>query len=127
MGNSLLPHKPVFPYYQRTKRKHNETGSGGTSGEEAPPPPLLAGGSLTKEELLASKYSINQIKEFIGVDSIKFISLDGVYRALGYHVGRDEKDPKFTDHYFSGDYPVELIDQKSGTIPSQLSLLIETK
>ena len=32
----------------------------------------------TKEELLASKYSINQIKEFIGVDSIKFISLDGV-------------------------------------------------
>ncbi len=81
----------------------------------------------TKEELLASKYSINQIKEFIGVDSIKFISLDGVYRALGYHVGRDEKDPKFTDHYFSGDYPVELIDQKSGTIPSQLSLLIETK
>ena len=81
----------------------------------------------TMEELLASKYSINQIKKFIGVDSIKFISLDGVYRALGYPVGRDEKDPKFTDHYFSGDYPVELIDQKSGTIPSQLSLLIETK
>ena len=41
--------------------------------------------------------------------------------------GRDKKRPEFTDHYFSGDYPVELIDQKSGALPSQLSLLIEAK
>ena len=81
----------------------------------------------TKEELLASKYSINEIKEFIGVDSLKFVTLDGVYKALGHPKGRDKQKPKFTDHYFSGDYPVELIDQKSGAIPSQLSLLIETK
>ncbi|MBS91548.1 MAG: amidophosphoribosyltransferase [Rickettsiales bacterium] len=81
----------------------------------------------TKEELLASKYSISQIKKFIGVDSLQFVSLDGVYKALGYAGGRDKENPKFTDHYFSGDYPVELVDQKSGTIPSQLSLLIETK
>ena len=81
----------------------------------------------TKDELLASKFSINQIKNYIGVDSLQFVSLDGVYKALGHSKGRDSKSPKFTDHYFSGDYPVELTDQKSGAIPSQLSLLIETK
>ena len=44
-----------------------------------------------------------------------------------YKNGRDKDNPKFTDHYFSGDYPVELIDQKTGIKPSQLSLLIEPK
>ena len=81
----------------------------------------------TKEELLAHKYTINEIKDYIGVDSLEFISLDGVYKALGYKNGREKNDPKFTDHYFSGDYPIELTDQNSGVIPSQLSLLIETK
>ena len=74
----------------------------------------------TKEELLASKYTIKEIQKYIGVDSLNFISLDGVYKALGHKNGRDKKRPEFTDHYFSGDYPVELIDQKSGyfTIPA---------
>lgn len=79
----------------------------------------------TKEELLASKYTITQIKDYIGVDSLKFISLNGVYKALGFKNGRDTKNPLFTDHYFSGDYPVKLIDQDAGVFPSQLSLLIE--
>ncbi len=81
----------------------------------------------TKEELLASKYSISQIKDYIGVDTLKFISLDGVYRALGFEKGRNHENPMFTDHYFSGDYPVKLIDQESGVMASQLSLLIEPK
>ena len=79
----------------------------------------------TKEELLASKFSIDQIKDYIGVDSLKFVTLDGVYKALGFKDGRNENKPMFTDHYFSGDYPVKLIDQDSGSYPSQLSLLIE--
>ena len=79
----------------------------------------------TKEELLASKYTITQIKDYIGVDSLKFVSLDGVYKALGFKNGRDTNRPFFTDHYFSGDYPVKLIDQDAGVLPSQLSLLIE--
>lgn len=79
----------------------------------------------TREELLASKFTISQIKDYIGVDSLKFISLDGVYKALGFEKGRNNDDPMFTDHYFSGDYPVKLIDQESGLIASQLSLLIE--
>ncbi len=81
----------------------------------------------TKNELLASKFSIDEIRDHIGVDSLKFVSLDGIYKALGFKNGRDNNKPKFTDHYFSGDYPVELIDQKAGSSPSQLSLLIEAK
>ncbi len=79
----------------------------------------------TKEELLASKYTIDQIKKYIGVDSLKFVTLDGVYKALGFQNGREKEKPMFTDHYFSGDYPVKLIDQDAGINPSQLSLLIE--
>ena len=37
-----------------------------------------------KDELLASKYSLREIRDYIGVDSLKFISLDGVYKALGH-------------------------------------------
>ncbi len=79
----------------------------------------------TKEELLASKFTIEQIKQYIGVDSLKFVTLDGVYKALGFQNGRNKENPMFTDHYFSGDYPVKLIDQNAGVSPSQLSLLIE--
>ncbi len=81
----------------------------------------------TREELLASRFSLKEIEKMVGVDSLKFISLDGVYKALGYKKGRDKKNPKFTDHYFSGDYPVKLIDFNSGKKPTQLALLIETK
>ena len=79
------------------------------------------------DELLASKYTVEEIAKIIGVDTLKFISLDGVYRALGFKNGRNNKDPEFTDHYFSGDYPVKLVDKTIGNKPSQLSLLIETK
>ena len=81
----------------------------------------------TKEELLASKFTIDEIMKMINVDSLKFVSLDGVYRALGHKNGRDNKNPVFTDHYFSGDYPVNLVDFNSGIGPTQLALLIETK
>ena len=45
----------------------------------------------TREELLASRFSIKEIEKMVGVDSLKFISLDGVYKALGYKKGRDKK------------------------------------
>ena len=80
-----------------------------------------------ESELLASKFTIDEIKNYIGVDSLGFVSLDGVYRALGFSNGRNPNNPQFTDHYFSGDYPVKLVDKNIGNNPSQLSLLIETK
>ena len=81
----------------------------------------------SESEVLASKYSIKEIASYIGVDSLKFITLNGVYNALGFPSGRDPNNPQFTDHYFSGDYPVRLVDKNIGKKPSQLSLLIETK
>ena len=42
----------------------------------------------TKEELLASRYTIEEIRDYIGVDSLKFISLDGIYKALGFQKKR---------------------------------------
>ena len=54
--------------------------------------------------------------------SLKFLSLDGLYMALGY-LKRDNKRPQLTDHYFTGDYPIRLIDQLGDNKITQLSLL----
>ena len=54
--------------------------------------------------------------------SLRFLSLDGLYVALGY-LKRDNKKPQLTDHYFTGDYPIKLIDQLGDNKITQLSLL----
>ncbi|MEC7614918.1 MAG: amidophosphoribosyltransferase [Pseudomonadota bacterium] len=74
------------------------------------------------EQLLAANNSINQMCSFIGADSLGFLSLDGLYRAMGYE-GRDNNNPQFTDHCFTGDYPTDLKDYKDEKIQEQLSLL----
>jgi amidophosphoribosyltransferase len=63
------------------------------------------------EELLAHSMSIENIAKQIGADSLAYVSLDGLYRAMNIPVGRDNKKPAFCDACFSGDYPVELVDQ----------------
>ena len=60
----------------------------------------------------------------IGVDTLQYISLDGLYRAVGME-GRDNSTPQFCDACFSGEYPIRLTDQEEGPIPEQLSLLTE--
>lgn len=62
------------------------------------------------EELLASSHTVEKMAEFIGVDSLAFISEDGLYRAMG-ETGRNAKAPQFCDACFTGDYPVALTDQ----------------
>ncbi len=64
----------------------------------------------SEKELLASTYSVQQMAEFIGVDSLSFISEDGLYRAMG-ETGRNAKNPQYCDACFTGDYPVALTDQ----------------
>jgi amidophosphoribosyltransferase len=65
------------------------------------------------------------MRSFIGATSLAFLSVDGIYRALGVE-GRDPVAPQFTDHCFTGDYPTELTDQDGGAAHSdQLSLLSE--
>jgi amidophosphoribosyltransferase len=58
----------------------------------------------------------------IGVDSLAFVSIDGLYRAMG-QPRRDESSPKFCDACFTGDYPIPLTDANDGKVSVQLSLL----
>jgi len=60
----------------------------------------------------------------IGVDSLAFISIDGLYQAMG-EAARDPAAPHFCDACFTGDYPIPLIDADDGKVSVQLSLLAE--
>ncbi len=64
-----------------------------------------------RSKLLAATMSEDEMRDWIGVDSLKFISLDGLYRAAGEAAGRDNANPKFCDACFSGDYPVAPSDK----------------
>jgi amidophosphoribosyltransferase len=55
--------------------------------------------------------SEDEMRDWIGVDSLKFVSLDGLYRAAGEAAGRDPASPRFCDACFSGDYPVAPSDK----------------
>jgi amidophosphoribosyltransferase len=75
--------------------------------------------------LLAATHSLEQMREIIGADSLAFLSIDGMYRAMG-EPGRDALNPKYSDHCFTGAYPTHLTDQTDVEPPAhQLSLLAE--
>ncbi|MFC3693291.1 amidophosphoribosyltransferase [Chenggangzhangella methanolivorans] len=76
-----------------------------------------------REKLLAATHTLEEMRQFIGADSLAFLSVDGLYRAMGYE-GRDKNLPEFTDHCFTGDYPTPLTDL-AGETPRQLSLIAE--
>ena len=76
----------------------------------------------TKKELLAANKSNDEICEYIGAKSLKFLSIDGLYRAIGFDK-RNEAYPQLTDHYFTGDYPVKPVDELGDNKITQLSLL----
>ena len=80
------------------------------------------------EKLLANQYrTIEEMCRFIGADSLGFLSIDGLYDAVGGEP-RDARAPQFTDHYFTGDYPTALTDLKGRNgraDPKTLSLLRE--
>ena len=78
-----------------------------------------------RDKLLAATHDLEGMRQFIGADSLAFLSVDGIYRAMGLP-GRDPAKPAFTDHCFTGDYPTALTDQTGETAsPRQLSLLAE--
>jgi len=77
-----------------------------------------------QDKLLAANRTIEEMREFIGADSLAFISVDGIYRAMGYE-GRDDDHPQFTDHCFTGEYPTRLRDQEGPPQQKQLSFLAE--
>jgi len=63
-----------------------------------------------RDKLLAARMNEDEMCRHLGVDSLRFVSLDGLYRACGYQAGRDAKIPQFCDACFSGDYPIEPAD-----------------
>jgi amidophosphoribosyltransferase len=73
-------------------------------------------------ELIASSKSIEEIKTLLKLDSLHFLSLDGLYQSMG-HEARDNTNPQYTDHCFTGEYPTKLADRDEGALANQLSLL----
>ena len=76
----------------------------------------------TKKELLAANKNNQEICQYIAAKSLKFLSINGMYRAIGFNQ-RNESYPQLTDHYFTGDYPVKPIDELGDSKITQLSLL----
>jgi amidophosphoribosyltransferase len=76
----------------------------------------------TKKELLAANKSNEEIRQYIGAKSLNFLSLEGLYKAMGFNK-RNNNYPQLTDHYFTGDYPVKPIDELGDNKITQLSLL----
>ena len=78
----------------------------------------------SRKELMAAQLDVDAMAEQIGVDSLAFISIDGLYQAVG-GANRDFGEPQFCDACFTGEYPVSLVDLAQGRLPTQLSLLAE--
>ncbi len=76
-----------------------------------------------RAKLLAARNSVEEMAKLIGVDSLAFISIDGLYKALGKG-GRDAAEPAFCDACFTGDYPIQLTDNAEARV-SRPSLLAE--
>ena len=77
-----------------------------------------------RSKLLAAQHDVEGMRRFIGVDSLAFISMDGLYRAMGEQA-RNTASPQYCDACFSGDYPIALTDYDGGANTGQLSLLAE--
>ncbi|MDP6876680.1 MAG: amidophosphoribosyltransferase [Alphaproteobacteria bacterium] len=78
----------------------------------------------SREELMAANLDVESMGRQIGVDSLAFISINGLYRAVG-GIDRDEEQPQYCDACFTDQYPVSLVDLAQGRAPAQLSLLAE--
>jgi amidophosphoribosyltransferase len=76
-----------------------------------------------KDKLLAATHNLEQMRAYIGADSLAFLSVEGLYRSMGEEA-RNPTQPQFTDHCFTGDYPTPLTDLAIAT-PRRLSLLAE--
>ena len=80
----------------------------------------------SREKLLAAQFDTPAMAKMLGVDSLAFISIDGLYRAVN-EPGRNADKPQYCDACFTGEYPLPLTDQNAGSMPKQLSLLNEER
>ena len=79
-----------------------------------------------REQLIAGHKSVAEMAEILGVDSLGFLSVDGLYWALG-EATRNPHAPRYSDHCFTGDYPTRLVDfeRSQSDKDHQLSFLVE--
>ncbi|MEM8634381.1 MAG: amidophosphoribosyltransferase [Pseudomonadota bacterium] len=80
----------------------------------------------SEDELFAACFSIEEMTDQLGVDSLRFLSVDGLYKAID-EKARDDDAPNHADHCFTGDYPTDLTDHKAAKSAKeqQLSLLLD--
>ena len=64
-----------------------------------------------RDKLLAAQKTLEEMRQMLEVDSLGFLSVEGLYLSLG-ETGRNAETPQFTDHYFTGDYPTRLLDRE---------------
>jgi amidophosphoribosyltransferase len=82
-----------------------------------------------RDKLLAANHTVEEIAKILNVDSMGYLSVDGLYWAM--EAGeRDAAEPQFTDHYFTGDYPTRLLDReiaegRNEAVERQLSFLVD--
>jgi amidophosphoribosyltransferase len=77
-----------------------------------------------QEKLLAHKFSVDEMARHIGADSLAFISIDGLYRAVG-EPARNNAQPQFCDACFTGDYPIPLTDRDGQAGPAEKSYKVK--
>ena len=81
-----------------------------------------------RDKLLAANHSVEEIARILGVDSMGYLSVDGLYWAMD--AVRDPVNPQYTDHYFTGEYPTRLLDReiaegRNELVERQLSFLVD--
>lgn len=79
----------------------------------------------TAEELLANRYpDLDALSAYIGADSVRFLSIDGLYQAV-CGAPRNAQAPQFTDHYFTGEYPTRLLDREEAARAGETLTLLK--
>jgi amidophosphoribosyltransferase len=77
-----------------------------------------------RDKLLAARMDVDQMARFLGADSLSFVSIEGLYRALG-ETRSNGVVPKYCDACFTGDYPIPPSDFAHGHIPASVSQMAE--
>ena len=79
-----------------------------------------------KNELLASKFDLEGMRKCINATTLEFLSIEGLYKSMGYET-RNSTYPQFTDHCFTGDYPVEPLDANNNDLTQNSLSFLSTK